>query len=43
MRRVVRALLWLFPARFRREFVVESVEVVFRGVCESCAAETIDA
>jgi Fe2+ or Zn2+ uptake regulation protein len=26
------------PARFRREFTVEAVEVVFRGVCEQCAA-----
>jgi Fe2+ or Zn2+ uptake regulation protein len=26
------------PRRFRREFSVESIEVVFRGVCESCAA-----
>jgi len=24
------------PGRYRREFVVESVEVVFRGVCETC-------
>ena len=31
------------PARYRREFVVESVEVVFRGVCETCATEKIDA
>jgi Fur family transcriptional regulator, stress-responsive regulator len=25
------------PARYRRDFTVESVEVVFRGVCEACA------
>jgi Fe2+ or Zn2+ uptake regulation protein len=25
------------PGRYRREFVVERVEVVFRGVCETCA------
>src|SRR6476646_4308557 len=25
------------PARYRREFVVERVEVVFRRVCETCA------
>jgi Fe2+ or Zn2+ uptake regulation protein len=25
------------PARYRRTFAVESVEVVFRGVCEACA------
>jgi Fe2+ or Zn2+ uptake regulation protein len=31
------------PARYRRDFAVESVEVVFRGVCEACAATTIDA
>jgi Fe2+ or Zn2+ uptake regulation protein len=24
------------PARYRREFHVDAVEVVFRGVCESC-------
>ncbi len=26
------------PARYRREFTVEAVEVVFRGVCDDCAA-----
>ncbi|HEX9505314.1 MAG TPA: Fur family transcriptional regulator [Acidimicrobiia bacterium] len=26
------------PSRYRRDFTVEAVEVVFRGVCESCAA-----
>ena len=26
------------PARYRREFTVETVEVVFRGVCDTCAA-----
>jgi Fe2+ or Zn2+ uptake regulation protein len=26
------------PARYRRDFRIDSVEVVFRGVCESCAA-----
>jgi Fur family transcriptional regulator, stress-responsive regulator len=25
------------PARYRREFHIEAVEVVFRGLCESCA------
>jgi Fe2+ or Zn2+ uptake regulation protein len=25
------------PARYRREFTVEAVEVVFRGVCEECS------
>ena len=25
------------PARYRREFRVERVEVIFRGVCEQCA------
>jgi Fe2+ or Zn2+ uptake regulation protein len=24
------------PARYRREFHIEAVEVVFRGLCESC-------
>lgn len=28
------------PARYRREFRIEAVEVVFRGLCESCAAST---
>jgi len=31
------------PARYRRDFSVESVEVVFRGMCESCATTTVDA
>jgi len=26
------------PARYRRDFTVEAVEVVFRGVCDTCAA-----
>jgi Fe2+ or Zn2+ uptake regulation protein len=26
------------PSRYRREFTVEAVEVVFRGVCDDCAA-----
>ena len=26
------------PARYRRDFRIDSVEVVFRGVCESCTA-----
>jgi len=26
------------PARYRREFTVEAVEVVFRGVCDDCAS-----
>jgi Fe2+ or Zn2+ uptake regulation protein len=26
------------PARYRREFHIEAVEVVFRGLCESCTA-----
>ncbi|MET0894542.1 MAG: transcriptional repressor [Acidimicrobiia bacterium] len=26
------------PSRYRREFTVDAVEVVFRGVCDSCAA-----
>src|SRR5215203_4673747 len=26
------------PARYRRDFSVESVEVVFRGLCEPCTA-----
>jgi Fur family transcriptional regulator, stress-responsive regulator len=25
------------PARYRREFQIDSVEVVFRGVCDTCA------
>jgi Fur family transcriptional regulator, stress-responsive regulator len=25
------------PARFRREFIVDDVEVIFRGRCESCS------
>ena len=25
------------PGRYRRDFTVEAVEVVFRGVCEECA------
>lgn len=25
------------PSRYRRDFTVEAVEVVFRGVCEQCA------
>lgn len=28
------------PVRYRREFQVEAVEVVFRGVCESCSQAT---
>ena len=28
------------PARYRRDFSVESVEVVFRGLCDTCAAST---
>ena len=31
------------PARYRRDFAVESVEVVFRGLCESCASVPVDA
>jgi Fe2+ or Zn2+ uptake regulation protein len=27
------------PSRYRRDFTVEAVEVVFRGVCESCEPE----
>ena len=26
------------PSRYRREFTVEAVEVVFRGVCDECLA-----
>jgi Fe2+ or Zn2+ uptake regulation protein len=26
------------PARYRRDFQIEAVEVVFRGLCESCVA-----
>jgi Fur family transcriptional regulator, stress-responsive regulator len=26
------------PTRYRRDFRIDSVEVVFRGVCESCTA-----
>ena len=26
------------PARYRRDFQIEAVEVVFRGLCESCTA-----
>jgi Fe2+ or Zn2+ uptake regulation protein len=25
------------PARYRRDFQIEAIEVVFRGLCESCA------
>jgi Fe2+ or Zn2+ uptake regulation protein len=28
------------PSRYRRDFTVEAVEVVFRGVCENCARGT---
>ena len=28
------------PARYRRDFTVEAVEVVFRGVCEQCTTGT---
>ena len=28
------------PARYRREFQIEAVEVVFRGLCEACATST---
>jgi Fur family transcriptional regulator, stress-responsive regulator len=31
------------PARARRDFEVESVEVVFRGRCEACASTPADA
>jgi Fe2+ or Zn2+ uptake regulation protein len=32
------------PSRYRREFKVEAVEVVFRGVCDDCLArEPVDA
>jgi Fe2+ or Zn2+ uptake regulation protein len=31
------------PARYRHDFAVESVEVVFRGVCETCAPQPPDA
>ena len=32
------------PSRYRREFTVEAVEVVFRGVCDECLArEPLDA
>lgn len=27
------------PARYRTDFSVEAVEVIFRGMCEECAAE----
>jgi len=27
------------PGRYRREFKVEAVEVVFRGVCDTCATD----
>jgi Fur family transcriptional regulator, stress-responsive regulator len=27
------------PGRYRRDFTVEAVEVVFRGVCEACRAD----
>src|SRR5262249_50707329 len=27
------------PARFRRDFAVQTVEVVFRGVCATCEAQ----
>ena len=26
------------PARYRRDFPIEAVEVVFRGLCDSCTA-----
>jgi Fe2+ or Zn2+ uptake regulation protein len=29
------------PTRYRREFTVEAVEVVFRGVCDECRAPVI--
>lgn len=28
------------PARYRRDFTIEAVEVVFRGLCEACATST---
>jgi Fe2+ or Zn2+ uptake regulation protein len=31
------------PARYRHDFAVESVEVVFRGVCEACGAPPANA
>ena len=31
------------PARYRHEFAVETVEVVFRGVCETCDTSRADA
>lgn len=33
------------PARYRREFVIDHVEVVFRGLCDGCAAtrDAVDA
>ena len=32
------------PSRYRRQFTVEAVEVVFRGVCEDClASDPVDA
>jgi Fe2+ or Zn2+ uptake regulation protein len=32
------------PSRYRREFTVEAVEVVFRGVCDDCVArDPVDA
>jgi Fe2+ or Zn2+ uptake regulation protein len=27
------------PQRFRREFAIEAVEVIFRGLCATCAAD----
>ena len=29
------------PGRYRRDFTVEAVEVVFRGICESCSTNTV--
>ena len=31
------------PTRYRRDFEVESVEVVFRGLCEACAHPSVEA
>ena len=32
------------PVRYRRQFTVDAVEVIFRGVCEEClASDPVDA
>jgi Fe2+ or Zn2+ uptake regulation protein len=28
------------PGRFRRDFAVDTVDVIFRGVCDSCSQQT---